>query len=45
MFLGKRDRNFTFADLKPLKVDFAECSAQGEEPDLGKVQAWIGKIA
>lgn len=49
MFLGKRDRNFSFADLKPLKVEFLECSAQGKEnggePDLGQIQQWLKKIA
>lgn len=48
-FLGKRDRDFTFSDLKPLRVDFAECSALGKggesEPDLKQVEEWLAQIA
>lgn len=48
-YLGKRDKDFTFADLKPLKIDFAECSAQGKnaesEPDLKQVDEWLARIA
>lgn len=48
-FLGNRDRDFTFSDLKPFKVDFAECSALGKnaesEPDLKQVEEWLAQIA
>ncbi|XP_045163614.1 signal recognition particle receptor subunit beta-like [Mercenaria mercenaria] len=48
-YLGKRDRDFTFTDLKPMRVEFAECSAQGKnsesEPDLKQVEEWLSRIA
>ncbi|CAL1527243.1 unnamed protein product [Lymnaea stagnalis] len=49
-FLGKRDKDFNFADIKPFKIDFAECSALGKDknsgrPDLDELQDWLGKVA
>ncbi|KAI8795415.1 signal recognition particle receptor subunit beta [Biomphalaria glabrata] len=48
-FLGKRDKDFDFSDLKPIKVEFAECSAQGKNkedlPDLQQLYAWLNKVA
>ncbi|XP_005094006.1 signal recognition particle receptor subunit beta [Aplysia californica] len=49
-YLGKRDKDFDFADLKPLKVDFAECSALGEgkstdNPQMDDFYSWISNIA
>ena len=49
-FLGKQDKDFDFADLKPLKVDFAECSALGESDNTDKAHlddlyGWMTKVA
>lgn len=49
-FLGKRDKDFDFSDLKPLKVDFAECSAIGKDnnenkADLDELYNWLAKVA
>ena len=48
-YLGKRNKDFAFSDLKPIKVDFAECSALGKdenaEPDLKQIEEWLVKIA
>ena len=48
-FLGKRDRDFAFADIKPLRVDFVECSARGKDEnsdgDLQPVYDWMTRIA
>ncbi|KAJ8320027.1 hypothetical protein KUTeg_001614 [Tegillarca granosa] len=48
-YLGKRNKDFAFEDLKPIKVEFVECSAQGKdaesEPDLKAVEEWLIKIA
>ena len=50
VFLGRKDRDFMFKDLKAFKVEFVECSARGlnEEADGGKieqVEEWLTKIA
>ena len=49
-FLGKQGKDFDFMDLKPLKVEFAECSALGEDKDkekaqLGDLYSWINRVA
>ena len=49
-FLGKKDKDFAFSDLKSQKVQFVECSARGlkGETDGGsveQVQEWLEKIA
>ena len=48
-YLGKRNKDFSFADLKPIKVEFAECSALGKdensEPDMEQIEDWIVKVA
>ncbi|XP_013420918.1 signal recognition particle receptor subunit beta-like [Lingula anatina] len=49
-FLGRRDRDFQFADLKPFTVDFVECSARGSngtdgDGELNQVIDWLQKIA
>ena len=46
-FLGKRNKDFDFADISPLKVDFAECSATDKEEDslrLTQIYEWLEKI-
>ena len=50
VFLGRKDRDFMFNDLKAFKVKFVECSARGlkGETDGGKieqVEEWLTKIA
>jgi len=42
-FLGKQDKDFSFADLKA-SVDFCETSVS-EDENLDKVQAWISNIS
>ncbi|XP_060078330.1 signal recognition particle receptor subunit beta-like [Ylistrum balloti] len=44
-FLGKRNKDFAFEDLKPLKVDFASCSAQTDNMDLSELESWLEKLA
>lgn len=48
-FLGKRDKDFAFADIKPLRVKFVECSARGKEEnsqgDLQAVLDWMAQVA
>ncbi|KAL8606594.1 hypothetical protein ACOMHN_009479 [Nucella lapillus] len=48
-FLGKRDKDFAFADIKPLRVTFVECSARGKEGksdgDLKAVLDWMAQVA
>ncbi|CAG5116499.1 unnamed protein product [Candidula unifasciata] len=49
-YLGKRDKDFDFSDVKPLRVEFAECSALGrgqssEGPDLGELYRWLARVA
>ena len=48
-FLGKRDKDFAFADLKPIHVDFVECSARGKaensDGDLQAVLDWMAHVA
>nr|KAG5698995.1 hypothetical protein BaRGS_033508 [Batillaria attramentaria] len=47
-YLGKRNKDFEFADLKPLRVEFAECSARGKseasDGDLKAVLEWMTRI-
>lgn len=46
-FLGKPNKDFDFADISPLKIDFAECSALNKEDSVGLTQIyeWLEKIA
>ncbi|BFZ22846.1 hypothetical protein BsWGS_25885 [Bradybaena similaris] len=49
-YLGKRDKDFDFSDVKPLKVEFAESSALGkgqssQEPELGELYRWLARVA
>ncbi|XP_033764364.1 signal recognition particle receptor subunit beta-like [Pecten maximus] len=44
-FLGKRNKDFAFEDLKPLKVDFVECSSLTGKMDLAEVESWLEKLA
>lgn len=47
--LGKKNRDFTFADVKPMRVEFAECSAKGGsgsgKDELDQVKEWIIRVA
>ena len=47
-FLGKRNKDFTFADLKPFKIQFVEISARGAgengTADLGALQQCLIKL-
>ena len=43
IFLGKEDKDFSFADLK-VPVDFCETSVLNED-NLDKIQAWISSIS
>ncbi|XP_072048183.1 signal recognition particle receptor subunit beta-like [Amphiura filiformis] len=48
VFLCKRNKDFEFAHLGKLKVDFADCSAKGSggegDPELNMVEEWIGAL-
>jgi len=49
-FLGKQGKDFDFSDLRPFKIEFAECSALGEtsdkeNPNLKSLYDWINRVA
>jgi len=48
-FLGKRNQDFTFSDVKQFRVEFVECSAKGSRDDssvgVKPVEEWIEKIS
>ena len=46
-FLGKPGKDFSFSDIKPFRVEFAECSALGDsgECQINEVESWLQKIA
>jgi signal recognition particle receptor subunit beta len=48
-FLGKKEKDFEFVHLLPIKVDFAECSASSvgsERPaKLEALENWLIQIA
>lgn len=47
-YLGKRSKNFEFSDLKPLRVQFVECSAvdtsDKDQPGLMEVEKWLATL-
>lgn len=49
VFLGKEGKDFEFAHLAPMKIDFAESSALFQEEDnaisLEALEEWIISIA
>ncbi|XP_068753421.1 signal recognition particle receptor subunit beta-like [Montipora capricornis] len=48
VYVGKKDKEFEFSHVLPVKVEFAECSAKGQadgEADLTEVEKWLEKIA
>lgn len=48
-FLGKPNRDFTFSDAKPVRVEFAKCSAKGgtgkSESDVQEIVDWLIRVA
>ena len=47
-YLGKRSKDFEFSDLKPLSVEFVECSIHGnteDEADFNAITTWLDKVA
>nr|XP_022342917.1 signal recognition particle receptor subunit beta-like [Crassostrea virginica] len=48
-YLGKRNKDFEFSDLKPMKVQFVECSAldtsDKDQPGLMEVEKWLMTVA
>ncbi|XP_067658190.1 signal recognition particle receptor subunit beta-like [Haliotis asinina] len=48
-YLGKRNKDFEFLDVKPFKITFAECSCKGKgdnsKADLSEVESWLSKVA
>ncbi|XP_074654981.1 signal recognition particle receptor subunit beta-like [Tubulanus polymorphus] len=46
-FLGKRNKDFEFTDIKPFCVEFAECSAgtSADDSKLDELEQWIVKIS
>ena len=48
-FLGKRNKDFSFSDLKPIAVDFVESIAQGKDEtadtSIKQVEEWLMKVA
>lgn len=49
VYLGKRNKPFSFADVKPFRIEFAECSAKGvkdsSDGDLDAIVNWLEQIA
>jgi hypothetical protein len=47
--LGRHDQNFTFADLRPMSVEFIECSAAGQNGETGSqlddLVNWLTRLA
>jgi hypothetical protein len=48
-FLGKKEKDFEFAHLLPVKVDFAESTAVQKDPEepaeLDGLEKWLLQIA
>ena len=47
-FLGKKDKDFSFSDLKPLRVEFVQCSAKGLKDNDGEIKQivdWLDRMA
>ena len=49
-YLGRKDKDFSFSNLKPIRVDFAECSATGKDkasnsPNLEELHDWLCSVA
>jgi small GTP-binding protein len=48
-FIGRRDRDFTFSDVRPIHVEFVECSAGQNDGGTGcqlkEVEDWLAKLA
>ncbi|KAK8757196.1 hypothetical protein V5799_000099 [Amblyomma americanum] len=45
-FLGKRGKDFQFADVWPIAVDFLEFSAEEpQESQLSLLTSWLAKVA
>ena len=45
VFVGQKGKDFDFADLRGMKIEFIECSAKGDdESDLKEVHAWLNKL-
>jgi signal recognition particle receptor subunit beta len=44
-YLGKRNKDFEFSDLRPMRVQFVECSAMDtsdkDQPGLIEVEKWF----
>ena len=49
VFLGRRDRDFTFDDLRPMTIQFVECFARTQknesEQHLEPLKEWLAKVA
>ncbi|XP_006822972.1 signal recognition particle receptor subunit beta-like [Saccoglossus kowalevskii] len=49
-YLGKKGKDFEFSHLKPIKVDFVECSARGakseeSEGDISEIEKWLYQVS
>ncbi|XP_041377889.1 signal recognition particle receptor subunit beta-like [Gigantopelta aegis] len=47
-YLGKRNKPFEFSDLKPMSIEFVECSIHGktdEEADFSTITRWLDRVA
>ncbi|XP_031572481.1 signal recognition particle receptor subunit beta-like [Actinia tenebrosa] len=48
-FIGRKGKDFEFAHVEPVKVEFVECSCKGDtegkDPDINAVYDWINKVA
>lgn len=47
VFVGKKNKDFEFGDLRNMRVEFVECSAKHKsdgDATLSPVVDWVGKI-
>lgn len=45
VFVGQKGKDFSFEDIRSMKVDFIECSAKGnDDNDLKDLQLWLHNI-
>ena len=48
-FIGKKGKDFEFAHVEPVKVEFVECNCKGDtdgkDPEIDAVYEWINTMA
>lgn len=45
IFVGQKGKDFDFADLRGMKVEFVECSAkENDKSGLNYIYEWLNKL-